>query len=260
MTLLQAAFLGILQGISEFLPISSSGHLCLAQHLLGIASPSLVAFDVCLHFGSLLAILILFSPRIRHILTSQRRVILYLFLASLPTGLLGLFWAREIQGLFGQPLLVAFALVVTSFFLFCGERLAVEAVEMKSLGAANSLIIGLAQAFAATPGISRSGLTISSALICGVKREDAFEFSFLLAIPAILGVSLYELLVEQHPAGDISPFAFIIGSALSFVFSIASLLVFRRLLVSRKLPWLGGYCLAVGSAALLFLLARGAPS
>lgn len=253
MTLIQAAFLGILQGLTEFLPVSSSGHLCLAQHFLGLESPFLVSFDICLHLASLLAILVVFAPRIQAAFSTERSLLVYLFLATLPTVFVGLFWAKDILGLFDQPRVVAVALFVTGVFLFLGDCLSEETLDTKNMGIVNCLLIGLAQATALTPGISRSGMTISSALICSLKRKDAFEFSFLMAIPAILGAAGYECLSLQADEWDIPPAALLTGMILSFLFSLASLFLLRKILISRHLKWLGIYCFAAGAGALILM-------
>jgi len=250
MTIIQAAILGIVQGLTEFLPISSSGHLCLAQHLLDLGGgSSMVAFDVALHVASLLAIVVVFARRIRAIVRGERRLIGYIVLATIPVGIIGVFLGGAIEGLFDRPHAVASALIVTGAALVLADYLSWEKSELNKPSPTSSIVMGTAQALAMIPGISRSGFTITAGLACGLDREDAFEFSFLMAIPAILGAAAYKLLKSQDGL-SVGLGAISTGMVLSFAFSVAGLLLLRKLLLSRKLKWLGAYCGALGVCAL----------
>ena len=254
MTILQAAILGTVQGLTEFLPISSSGHLCLAQNVLGLEEqPSIVAFDVALHAASVLAILVVFARRLKEILLKDHRFIALLAIGTAPAVLIGGLWGGAIKGLFGQPAMVACALLVTGICLVVADYLPRRGVERSRPDTTSSLTMGIAQALAMTPGLSRSGLTITGGMACGLERRDAFEFSFLMAIPAILGAAAYELMHAGSLSGGAGPGPMAAGLACSFVFSLAGLLALRGLLLSRKLKWLGGYCFVIGGAALCWL-------
>jgi undecaprenyl-diphosphatase len=253
MTTVQAVVLGIVQGLTEFLPVSSSGHLCLAQHLFGLKEHSdIVTFDVALHLASLLAILVVFAGRIRAVLTTERRMIGYIVLASVPVGIVGAPLGDTIEGLFVNPHAVAAALVFTGAALVFADWVSRDTGTENAVGVVSSLVMGFAQALAMVPGISRSGLTITGGLASGLSRKDAYEFSFLMAIPAILGAGAYKA-IRSKQAWDTAPDALAVGMLVSFVFSIAGLILLKQILLSKKLKWLGAYCAVLGLGALCLL-------
>lgn len=249
MNLWEAAFLGTLQGLTEFLPVSSSGHLCLAQHLLGVDVSLAISFDVALHLASLLAILAVFRGQLRTVIMQDRKVLIYVALSALPAAAVVLFWRDDLKWLFFQPWAVGLALMVTGGFLVAGDFQDEERLELKQTGFLNSLLVGLAQSLAIVPGISRSGSTIVSGLACGMKRSAALEFSFLMAIPAILGAACIEL-PQLAQSAEIPLASIAVGMTLSFVFSVAGLLLLKKVLASKKLKWFGFYCFLAGAGAL----------
>lgn len=199
---LEAVVLGLTQGVTEFLPISSSGHLVLVPWLLGWPAPS-VAFDLVLHLGTLAAVLSYFRKEFVDILrgfigaiggmqlNSQEAVLGWLILwATIPGALAGYLFGGFFESLFGEPFKVGLALVLTALFLLGSERFSRRERMLESLGWVDGLLIGLAQALAIAPGISRSGWTIGTALFRHVDRRAAARFSFLLAVPVTLGASL----------------------------------------------------------------------
>ena len=208
MQLQQAIILGAIQGLTEFLPVSSSGHLVLMQNLFGINEPEIL-FDIFLHLGTLVAICIVFIKEILSILLTiwrlpgllrsskswlqlfkeneDIRIAALIITGSIPTAILGLMLERWSDQLFGSVGLVGFMLLVTGCLLALTRRVQTEDRFIKQVTVKDSLIIGLVQGFAVIPGISRSGATISVALFLGINREVAGRFSFLLSIPAILG-------------------------------------------------------------------------
>lgn len=255
MTLAEAAILGVVQGLTEFLPISSSGHLCLAQHVLKIGdSPSIVVFDIALHVASLLAILLMFAPRIRDVLLREHQMIVYIIVATIPAGIVGVALGEHLKSLFTMPRVVAAALLVTGGFLILADFLSKNPNE-KTGGPTHksSALMGLFQAIAIIPGISRSGLTITGGLMAGMTREKAFEFSFLMAIPAISGAAILEARNLNGSEWSIGNGPLLVGLGLSFVFSLIGLITLKRLVISRNLKWIGVYCLCVGIGALLLL-------
>ena len=193
---IQAFILGIVQGLTEFLPISSSGHLVLAQHFLGIETPG-VLLEVILHMGTLVAILIYFYDDIGQLFQSavkdqenSRKYIMHLVIATIPAVCIGLFFQDIIETTF-TPSIVKWMLLVTG--LVVGSTYFFQNRPRRELVAITALCIGFAQAFAVLPGISRSGVTISLALMIGVQHEKAAKFAFFMAIPVLLGAGLLQL-------------------------------------------------------------------
>ncbi len=209
-----AVFLGILQGLTEFLPVSSSGHLVLFQQFFEVAGDD-VLFDLVLHVGTLVPVLWFyrdsFKTLIRDPLVGEGpfferdgvRMLLLLIAASIPTAIIGLTLEDVFEALFATPAALAITFAITGVLLWASGRFAGSGqISAGKLTARHALILGLAQGFAITPGISRSGTTISVALMLGVERELAARFSFLMSVPAILGAVLLKLkdadLSEMH--------------------------------------------------------------
>lgn len=265
MNLLEAIILGLVQGLTEFLPVSSSGHLVLFGSLLGINEPT-IAFEVLLHLGTLIAIFVVFwsdivglwrgfiklvsQPRkIKQLIRddSECRIIYLLVLATIPTVIVGLLFKDWITQLFYSPVFTGFMLLITGSILFISDRISREKKSMGAMTDQDGLAIGLGQALAILPGISRSGTTIACALLRGVKREQAARFSFLLSIPAVLGsqvLALEELFVAQSVTTPFSILA--IGTAVAAIsgyFAIKLLLEFVRkgkLVVFSYYTWFVG--------------------
>ncbi|MEE8324215.1 MAG: undecaprenyl-diphosphate phosphatase [Candidatus Humimicrobiaceae bacterium] len=206
MSILQSIVLGLIQGITEFFPISSSGHMVIIPYFSGWDYPPLY-FTVTVHFATLLAVLTvlyrdawriirgfvlgLFYRRLRK--STDFKMGLYIIIATIPAVLAGLFLSDLIESIFSKPLVVAVFLLVTAFILWGGEFRGRKVEQKKSLTYLSSLASGIGQAFAVFPGISRSGATISFARFFGIKREAAVKFSFLLSIPIILGSFVFEM-------------------------------------------------------------------
>ena len=201
----QALVLGAVQGATEFLPISSSGHLVLVPWALGWDKPGLV-FDTTVHLGTLVAVLAYFYRDLWSIFIAwlrsfrppdsgndQARLAWLILIGTLPAVVLGYLLQDFFESLFGRPLWVALLLIVTAFLLAVAERMGKRQRPLRSLKWRDALTIGLAQACAIAPGISRSGATISGGLLRGMKREDAARFSFLLSTPIIFGTGLLQL-------------------------------------------------------------------
>ncbi|MEF3168671.1 MAG: undecaprenyl-diphosphatase UppP [Deltaproteobacteria bacterium] len=202
MNAVEAIILGAIQGATEFLPISSSGHLVLAEHFLGLSETPL-AFDVTLHLGTLLSVLTFFWRDWLEMAQSlrpgsnrhfDRKLLLLLILGTIPAGILGLLFEDVISQVLRSPWVVVCTLSAVAFLLVAGERLASHAREMATIGWREALLIGTAQAVAIIPGVSRSGITMSTALILGFERTAAARFSFLLSSPIIAAAGLYEAL------------------------------------------------------------------
>lgn len=206
MGIFEAIVLGFVQGATEFVPVSSSAHLVLVPWLLGWDSPGLV-FDTAVHWGTLVAVLLYFrhdwrllvgawvgSLRGRDRRSPESRVAWLLLLGCLPAAVLGFLFEDFFESLFGEPAWVSVFLVVTAALLVVAERVGSRRRGLGDIRAKDALLIGLGQAAAIAPGISRSGATISVGLFCGLRRQDAARFSFLLATPIILGAGLFKLM------------------------------------------------------------------
>ncbi|MGC8736751.1 MAG: undecaprenyl-diphosphatase UppP [Dissulfurimicrobium sp.] len=228
MTFFEAVFLGVLQGATEYLPVSSSGHLILAEHLLGLPDIPLV-FDVMLHIGTLFAVLVYFQKDWLSMTSSlfyfkwgkrdddkdddkrdknlYRRLPMCLMLGTIPGGLGGLVFSRYAETVFRSPWIVVFMLLTVAFLLALAERFSGMEREFSNIGLKDALIIGCSQALAIVPGVSRSGITMGTAMLLGLKREAAARFSFLLSAPIIAGSGLYEgfKLLRQQGLGAFSP-------------------------------------------------------
>jgi undecaprenyl-diphosphatase len=259
----QAALLGILQGMTEFLPVSSSGHLVLGQALLGFAKPQLL-FDILLHVGTLAAVLAFYGADAWRILRAwvlslagknpdpaSARTAWLILLASVPAGFVGILFDDFIEGLFASPRLTSMALLVTGAFLFFGISPSAGGRGENEMTWRDALVIGLFQALSITPGISRSGATITSALFLGIDREMAARFSFLLSIPAITGAFLLKAKhLADVGAGDLLPF--LVGVSAAAGAGILALGWLIRLVKRGNLRGFAYYCWALGIAGILY--------
>lgn len=271
MNMLQAVLMGLLQGLTEFLPVSSSGHLIIGGELLGIPQNGIL-LEVALHFGTLVAVCIFFWPQIRDIIVSffavllrkktkdkqvilKRRkdllLLLCIIVASIPTAIIGLVIQHYSDTLFTSVKLVGALLLVTGLLLWLTPRKPVD--KPKPVTVKKSLIIGLVQGFAVLPGISRSGSTIAAQLFMGISREEAARFSFLISLPAILGATLLEALKMKSGGISAELFPAIIGAIVAGVTGYFALRFLIKLLNKGKLYYFSIYCWILGLVALIFL-------
>ncbi|MBU0674976.1 MAG: undecaprenyl-diphosphatase UppP [Proteobacteria bacterium] len=244
MNLLYALLLGILQGATEFLPVSSSGHLALAEHFLGVTGAGLT-FDVALHLGTLIAVLIYFRLdfflMVRALFFPQaagpdgpvhRRLFWMICLATIPGVIAGVLLEKQAETVFRHPLLIAATLAGVGGFLLLAERIGGRQRKFGELKFADAIIIGLSQSLAIIPGVSRSGITMVSGLFRGLDREAAARFSFLLSTPIILGAGVYHLpaIVQQGEGAGQLPFFLggFLASAISGYVVIAWLLRYLK--------------------------------
>ncbi len=250
---LKSILLGIIQGLTEFLPISSSGHLVLFEQLVGFEQPGIL-FEVLLHFATLIAIIVVFAKRIGKIIASvfrrwslrdeNFRMFLYLLLASVPAALVGILLKRYIEMLFANVYLVAIMLLVTGGILFSTRFIKLKPGRKHT--AASSIIVGMAQACAILPGISRSGATISAGLWFGLSKDAATEFSFILAIPAMLGAMILHIqalgqTVQQGMLG-----IYLIGALSALITGFVALLLLIRIVRKGRLHHFAYYCWIAG--------------
>ena len=262
MSLFDAALLGLIQGITEFLPVSSSGHLVIGQTLLDIQIPG-VAFEVAVHVATLFSVLLVFRKRIVDLVVGAVRFdpkawryLTLLVAATVPAVFLGLGARSAMEGLFDKPMVAGVGLLITGTFLWTSRRaLTKDPKGTPSLGSA--ILMGFAQALAIVPGISRSGATVVAGLWLGVEAEEAAAFSFLMAVPAILGAAVLELPDLRSGAGGLGAGPLFLGSAVAAVAGVLAIWTFIQMLKRKSFHRFGPYCLAVGSAFLMYLYLAG---
>ncbi len=254
-----ATVLGVVQGVAEFLPISSSGHLALVEHLgMGMAAPA--AFDVILHLATILVVLAYFRRRILWYIRNDLMVIIYIVVASVPTGLIGLFLKDYFQAIRLSPALICLGLIITAAALTAAEMHRGAAYQLRDLGWLGAITIGLCQSLALVPGISRSGMTIAGGMICGIDRDEAFNFSFILSIPAVLGAVFLEMVGMVREVGSgafmdaMVSGPLLAGFAAAAVAGYFSLALLEKLVVSGRLMYFAAYCALVGVVGLAYFL------
>ena len=251
MTIIEATILGIIQGLTEFLPISSSGHLVLGQAILGIEQPG-NEFEILVHLGTLASVLVVFFDDIKSLLSSMgskrtQTFILFLLIGTLPTVIVGFGFIDLFKTLFENVTAVGGALLFTGVVLV-GSSYATQSNKDHSF--LTSILIGCAQAVAIIPGISRAGMTISFALFMGLSPKEAARFSFLLAIPVIGGAGLLTALDMEGSYPIPVPVA-LAGLVSSFIVGVAALKWLLGWLEEGKFHYFGIYCLCVGLITLV---------
>jgi undecaprenyl-diphosphatase len=257
-----AVILGLVQGLTEFLPVSSSAHLVFAEKLLGTKATTAITFEVMLHLGTLVAVLIYFRKKIWGMIvglfppyTQEKRPLLnyamIIVLATIPAAVLGLLFKDKVEAAFNSPNLCGYLLMVTGVMLLSTHLFKKG---NKPIKATNGFIVGLAQAVALLPGISRSGTTISAGLFQKIDPAEAAEFSFLLSLPAVLGAVILKSVTLLKTGLDSQEMDhYIIGTLVAFVVGYASIAWLMKLVKKGQFFYFGIYCLVVGLSAALFL-------
>jgi len=229
--MLEAMILGIVQGITEFLPVSSTAHLILFPWFFGWKGAiDSLTFDVALHAGTLLALIGCFWKDWLEIFLHNRRLLLFLVIATIPAGTAGILFKHGIEGVLRSPLVIAVTLIVFGIVMLISERMKKDRT-VKDVKIFDAIVIGISQAVALIPGVSRSGITISAGLFRGLKREESVRFSFLLSTPAVFGAVLLEgrKLLSSPDNYDLNLFLVgLIASAISGLIAIRFLLYFFR--------------------------------
>lgn len=264
--MLKALLLGFIQGATEFLPVSSSGHLVIGAHLLDFSQQSLL-FDIMLHLGTLVSVMVVFRHDIGQMIAAPwrwlqgvrsaevRRFLLwdcYIIVATVPAVLVGLTLKDQVERLFSSILAVCLMLIVTGALMLVSRRLVDRGNELTSWRA---LIIGVGQAMAIMPGLSRSGTTIVTGMMLGINRETAARFSFLMSLPAILGAAVLhvpEALQQPPPAEHLVNMA--AGTLMSAVTGYLAIVLLLDIVRKNRLPWFGYYCLAVAFIGLAIIV------
>ncbi len=266
LTYLQAVVLGVLQGLTEFLPVSSSAHLAIAQRWLALEPESLAmhVFDGLVHIGTTIAVFIVFAAplrlygrrliaELRAKWTGKRYAMRILWLgvvATIPTGVIGVGFKKTFEQAFGEPVWIGVGLLITGTALAATARIGRGKRGWKDFAWWRAVLVGTAQGIAIWPGISRSGSTICAATFCGLRRRWAAEFSFFIAMPAILGATAMKLREAfQMSAGNTVPIAWgptTVGAAVSLVVGVVSLRLLLGAVRRAKLHYFSFYCWAVG--------------
>lgn len=274
MTIQEAIILGIIQGLTEFLPVSSSGHLVLFQHLFGLKEAELF-FDVCVHLGTLLAVIVVFRQEIKNIILALMRLFsssaskktvlqkiesdpdlkmaLLIVIGSIPTAVLGFLFRGIADRLFSSAFITGAMLLLTGLLLWI-TRWATTRVEQPGadrLTPKNALIVGVVQGLAIIPGISRSGSTISIGLLLGINRETAARYSFLLSIPAIIGAGLLSL-KEGLSQTDLAIQISLLGAGIAALVGYGALRSLLLVVKKGHLHLFAPYCWLVGILAIVF--------
>lgn len=259
MTLWDGVVLGLVQGLTEFLPVSSSGHLVLTEYLLGVKMPG-VFFEVSLHVATLGSVLVVYGRRLWQVLTgalrrdpASLRYLAMLVLGTLPAGVVGVLFHRQVEEAFSSLAFVGGAFIVTGLILWSTRR---RAGQLTEPAARDALAVGLAQAVAILPGISRSGSTVSAALWRDLGPAAAAEFSFLLAVPVIAGAALLEGRHAVVSLDAIGAVPFVVAFAVAFVSGIWSIRFLVALLKRGRFYAFAPYCWAAGALTLALALWR----
>ncbi len=269
MELLEALLLGILQGVTEFLPVSSSGHLVLAQELLGTNLDRGITFEIVVHFGSFFSIVLFFHKRLGELLSNLFRFLaspstmkvnwdsnrdarwaVYILISMVPAGIIGVTMKDFFEEIFSSPALVSVMLLITGLILYSNKD---RPAGDKEVSPTKAFIIGLGQAFAMLPGISRSGTTITIGNILGVRKDQIAEFSFLMLLPVIAGATLLELLKLSQSGDDGNTLVYLstafLASLVSGYFSLKYLI---RVFKSKGLHYFAYYCWIVGLLGIIY--------
>ena len=269
MSIFQALVLGILQGIAEFLPISSSGHLAVVQNLFGLELP--LVFDVCLHLATLLAVILVFRKRIWSLLCvfgrwitrkskpedkAELSMIVAIIVGTFVTGIMGIVASKFLPEFPIKLVFVGF--IITSFLLIFSNRQGnknaseTNSTQLSPISVKQGLFVGFAQGIGTLPGISRSGITISASLLAKIDRETAGEFSFLLSIPAILGAFVLEAKDLGEVGSTIGIIPVVVGCLAAFIAGYFSLAVLMKIIKKGKLEWFACYLIPVAILGLIF--------
>jgi len=269
MTIFEAILLGLVQGLTEFLPVSSSGHLVLGEHLLGLEGADNLTFEIFVHFGTMLSILTVYWKRvgglIQHSLHmaakptrlaesfrdhEEVRTVVYILITMVPTGLAYVLFKDSIEAAFTNPRFAAGMLLVTGTLLLLTRLRKAPNGKLTPLKA---LLMGMAQSFAMLPGISRSGATICTALYTNVKPERAADFSFLMLLPIVLGATLLEIpdLMKEGVTMGLVPL--LAGTVVAYLSGLLAIKVVIDFVRKGKLVYFAVYCYLVGTLGLLFI-------
>jgi len=261
-SVLEAMVLGFLQGLTEFLPVSSSGHLVIAQNFMGLGGAENLTFDILLHVATLAAVCVYFRRDLAALALGvlfdrkQRRLFSLLIFAMVPTGIIGLALKGSVESAFSSPAAVGALLLMTGTLLFVAPRVARPKRSMDDMRLRHALLIGVGQGIAVLPGISRSGTTLCAGIVSGIRSESAARFSFLLAIPAILAATALDARNISHLDVE-SATVTAAGMATAFVMGLFSIHWLMRVARKGRFDGFAFYCWVVGLVTLVVSLSYG---
>ena len=275
----EAVLLGLIQGLTEFLPVSSSGHLEIGKVLLGVETPDDLLFTTMVHAATVLSTIVVFRKQIWDLLSGffgglkglkvengalvcndQTDYLLKMVVSMIPVFVVGVFFKDQVESLFGSITVVGVALVMTALLLFFSDyasrpghkSIFPENTYRNGISYWQALAVGLGQAFAVIPGLSRSGTTISTGLICGVKREVMAQFSFLMVLVPILGETFLEIVGGEFGASSVGALPLVLGFLSAFVSGLFACRVMIALVKKARLSWFALYCLLAAAAIFIF--------
>lgn len=264
----EAVILGLVQGLTEFLPVSSSGHLEIGKVLLGVETTDDLMFTTMVHAATVLSTIVVFRKQIFGLLkglfkfryNDETDYLFKIAVSIIPVMIVGLFFKDQVEALFGSVKVVGYALLLTSALLFFSDLASRPggSVQKPDSEARNGIsywqafVVGLAQALAVVPGLSRSGTTISTGLICGVRREVMAQFSFLMVLIPILGESFLELVGGEFASSAVGVLPLFLGFVSAFVSGLFACKVMIALVKKAKLSWFAIYCLVAAAAIFIF--------
>lgn len=274
MTVLKAIILGIIQGLTEFLPVSSSGHLAIAQQILKVPEDRILFFAIMLHLGTLFSIFFVYSKDIaiiiieffrliREVVTGKgfnlnnehRKLGIFIIISTIPTGLIGVLFGNIFESFYSSTLIIGFALLITGTLLWLAEKFGSGNRNIQDMHWLDATVVGIFQGLAITPGISRSGSTIVGSLFRGFNKELATKFSFLISIPAILGAAVLEFKdVFKFGMGDISMGIVIAGILAAFISGLFAIKALINLIKKEKLYYFSFYTWAAGLIVIIVSL------
>lgn len=286
MSIIKAIIMGVVQGLTEFLPVSSSGHLAIFRNILGLNLEGGILFEVMLHFGTLVAIFIAYFKDIKELFiegigividffkwikivlnniftknkkkynkiinTEYRKFVMLIIVASIPTAVLGLYLEEIIEGAYTALLIPGICLLITGALLLTTTKIKKGSKKAGSTKYTDSFIIGLFQGFATMPGISRSGSTLVAGMILGLEREFAVKFSFIMSIPAVIGATLYKLKdVTSDMMTTSAVLPYMVGMLVSAAVGYICIITLLKVVKKNKLHYFSYYCFIVGLLAII---------
>lgn len=271
MNWIEALILGLVQGLTEFLPVSSSGHLIIGKELLGIEAADDLVFEVLVHAATVLSTIIVFRKQLWNLLkgffkfknNDETDYVLKIFVSMIPVFIIGVFFKDFVEGLFQSLAVVGGALLCTAVLLFFSDMASGSRAKTKlslserrnyrnGISYWQAFVVGLSQAVAVIPGLSRSGTTISTGLLCGVRRDVMAQFSFLMVMIPILGESFLQLVGGEMGESSIGAFPLVMGFLAAFVSGLFACKVMIAIVKKAKLSWFALYCAIAGLVTLIF--------
>ncbi|MBR1427751.1 MAG: undecaprenyl-diphosphate phosphatase [Prevotella sp.] len=261
---IHALILGLIQGLTEYLPVSSSGHLTIGQEILGVSGEDNLAFDVAVHVATVLSTLVvlwrevewIFKGLFKFQMNDETKYVVNILVSMIPVGIVGVFFKDQVEAVFGSGLLIVGIMLLVTAALLTFSYYA-KPRQKSRISIKDAFIIGIAQACAVLPGLSRSGSTIATGLLLGDKKEKLAQFSFLMVIPPILGEALLDVLKTvkgENVFGSIGAVPLLVGFLAAFVSGCFACRWMINIVKKGKLIYFGIYCAIVGAIAIVYSL------